>query len=406
MSEPVSMGFRADWLSPPAYQRDVVALLKQLEPEAWRMIAAAPARADEADAVRTGLLKSTYRLDGDTHADLLHRALTVAERVGCRAPLTLYQSSGNAQMNAGIVYLPGEAHIVFSGPLLKSLAPGEVDAIVGHELTHQRLWELDDGDFQTADRLLMGAAEDGRCAPAHLQTARRYRLYTEILADRGSLVGCGDLHTAVAALVKVETGLAEVSAAGYLRQADEIFARGDTVSEGLDHPEAFIRARALRLWAEQDPSLDAWIARAIEGTPAIDTLDLAGQRRFAASTRRLLGQLLRPRWFQTDAVLAHARAFFADFEPAREADDAPFDGFATADAATQEYLAYVLLEFAAVDPDLEEVALPAALAWSDRLGIAAAFEKIAAKELDLGKRQLAKIRKEGPDRLARAEAKP
>lgn len=406
MSEPIPEAATDTWLAPPAYQREVVALLQRLEPEAWQFAASAPARTEQAESVRTDLLKSTYRLDGAAHTELLARAQSVCERLGVRVPLTLYQASGATQMNASIIHLPGEAHIVFSGPLLKTLSAAEVDAVLGHELAHRRLWDLDGGDFLTADRLLLAAANDGRCAPAHQQTARRFRLYTEILADRGALVGSGDLRTAVAALVKIETGLTEVSAEGYLRQADEIFAKDDGISQGLDHPESYIRARALRLWAEKDPSLEAWLTRAIEGTPSIDELDLLGQRRFRALTRRLIEQLLRPTWFRTERAMAHARAFFPDFAPAVSVDDALATDLSTSDGETQEYLAYLLLDFAAVDPELEEFSLAASLAWSDRLGVAAAFEKIAAKELDLGKRQLAKIRKEVPDRLARAEASP
>src|SRR4029434_8591240 len=115
----------------------------------------------------------------------------------------------------------GEAHIVFTGPILSTLKGAELDALIAHELAHYRLWDMDDGDYLVADRLLMAAANDPRAASSHVQTARRFRLYAEVFADRGSLAGCGQLEAAVAALVKTETGLPEVSAKSYLRQADE-----------------------------------------------------------------------------------------------------------------------------------------------------------------------------------------
>jgi hypothetical protein len=62
-------------------------------------------------------------------------------------------------------------------------------------------------------------------------------------------------------LVKVQTGVQDVSPDSYLRQADEIFARGPAKTEGLTHPEAFIRARAVKLWAENDPEANTQIAR-------------------------------------------------------------------------------------------------------------------------------------------------
>jgi hypothetical protein len=280
-----------------------------------------------------------------------------------------------------------------------------LDAVLAHELAHFHLWETDGGDFLVADRLLVAAANDPRAVASHAQTARRFRLYTEIFADRGSFAGCGQLEATVAALVKTETGLPEVSAVSYLRQADEIFSREDATTKGLDHPETFIRARALRLWAENAPSLDAWLAATIEGPLALDDLDLAGQRRMAHLTRRFLGELLRPPWFQTPPVLAHARAFFPDFAPALAADESLVAELRINDPATREYLCYLLLDFAAVDRDLEDVPLAAALHWSERLEIAESFEKLAIKELGIGKRQFGKLKKEAAAMLEEAGAK-
>jgi hypothetical protein len=167
------------------------------------------------------LLKANYRLDADGHPELAERCAAVAQRLGVTAPVTLYQATGGLGLNAMLCHLPGEAHIVFTGPILATLRGAELDAVLAHELAHYRLWEMDGGGFLVADRLMMAAANDPRAAASHAQTARRFRLYTEVFADRGSLAGCGQLEAAVAALVKTETGLPEVSATSYLRQADE-----------------------------------------------------------------------------------------------------------------------------------------------------------------------------------------
>lgn len=394
------------WHEPLAYHREVVAVLRETEPEVWRWAASAEAQSGHVEEIRTRLLKSTYRLDAEGHPALHGRLRTVAARLQVDTPVHLYQANGAAGMNAALCHLPGEAHIVFSGPVLSVLQDAELDAVLAHELAHHRLWEMDGGAFLTADRILAAAADDPRGGSSHAVTARRFRLYAEIFADRGSLAGCGDLLTTVAALVKVETGLGEVSAPGYLRQADEIFAREDARTAGLDHPETFIRARALRLWRENAAALDAWLRPVIEGPLAIDDLDLAGQVRLRDLTRRLLGQLLRPRWFQSDAALAHARAFFPAFAPSPDDDAALAEALRTDDAATREYLCYVLLDFAAVDADLGELPLAAALVWSARLGLGEMFEKIAAKELGLGRRQLAKAARSAAEQLERAEAGP
>jgi hypothetical protein len=379
-----------------------VAYLKEAEQELWAWASSAETKSEYSQEVRTALLKSHYRLDADGHPELAARSAAVAERLGVAAPVTLYQATGALGLNATLCHLPGEAHIVFSGPILATLKEREVEAVLAHELSHYLLWEMEDGEFLTADRLLLAAANDPRASGAHVQTARRFRLYTEVFADRGSLAGCGDLEVTVAALVKTETGLPEVSAASYLRQADEIFAQGAAKTNGVDHPETFIRARALRLWRDEDESLAAWLGQTIEGPLALDELDLPGQRRMAELTRRFLGELLRPRWFQTAATLAHAQAFFPGFTPATHADDGLVEALRSDDAALREYLCFLLLDFAAADPALEETPLAAALVWSKQLDLCERFEKLVLKELGLGKRQLTKLKKEAPALLEKA----
>ncbi len=306
-------------------------------------------------------------------------------------------------MNAMLCYLPNEAHVVFTGPILSHLQGSELDAVIAHELAHHYLWEIDNGDFLSADRILLGAVSDPRGTSSHAQTARRFRLYTEIFADRGSYVGSGDLYSAVAALVKTETGFAAASAESYLRQADEIFSKENTTTKGIEHPETFIRARALRLWAENDPGLDQWLSATIETASALGEVDLLGQERMTKLTRRFLGELLRPRWIQTPAILGHARAYFSDFAPATQPDEQIAADFRLSDVAGREFQTYLLLDFAAADAALEDLPLAAALQWSERLEIADVFEKAAIKELGIGKRQLTKLKKDAATLLAKAD---
>jgi hypothetical protein len=392
-------------LDPLPYQREIVEYLRETEQELWSWASSAEARGAFAEETRTELLKANYRLDADGHPELAARSTVVAQRLGITTPVTLYHATGGIGLNAMLCHLPGEAHIVFTGPILATLKGVELDAVLAHELAHFRLWEMDRGDFLVADRLLAAAANDSRAAPSHAQTARRFRLYTEIFADRGSLKGCEQLEAAVAALVKTETGFPDVSAASYLRQADEIFSRENAATRGLDHPETFIRARALRLWAEQDSSLEDWLTATIEGPAGLDELDLPGQRRVSQLTRRFLAALLQPRWFQTASALAHARAFFPDFVPAPTSDDSLAKALRSRGSATREYLCYLLLDFAVVDTVLEDVPLAAALEWSERLEIGEEFEKLALKELSVSKRQLNKLKKNAAALLAKAENK-
>ena len=389
-------------LSPLPYHDAIVRCLRTEEPDVWRWACSAQAREEHASAVRGELLKETYRLDADAHPDLHQRCAVAAERLDLRVPVTLYQA-GDGAMNASLYYLPGEAHIVFAGPVLERLKGAELEAVLGHELAHHVLWELDGGAYHAADRVLTAALGDPRAGASHVQTARLFRLYTEAFADRGGAIACGGLGPAVTALVKTQTGLAEVSAASYLKQADEICAPGSVTTEARSHPEVFVRARALRLWCEADPGADAWLTTTLEGPPlALDSLDLLGQQRLTELTQRVLAQLLHPRFLHSEGLLAHARRFFPGFKP-DTTNDTSVDAGVSAATGAHDYIAALLMDFAVADRELDDVPLAAALEMASRLGVADAFERLALKDLRLPKRQFNKIRQEAAALLERAE---
>ena len=181
-------------------------------------------------------------------------------------PVTLYQAQNSPQANASLFFIPNEGHIVFSGPVLTLLNANELKSVIGHELAHYHLWSGHEGDFHIADRLIQAIAADPRAAVSHEQTARHYQLYTEIFADRGSLCVTGELDPVITGLVKVQTGLTQVSVR--LLEVSEIFASVSS-TEGVSHPEAFIRARALALWQEQRDAAAGEISALIEGVAAL-----------------------------------------------------------------------------------------------------------------------------------------
>ena len=392
-------------LDPLPYHRTVVEYLKSREPELWAWFASTQAQNDYADALRADLLKTTYRLEADAHPELYAQAGEACVRLALDVPVTLYQSSApSGELNAALFHLHGEAHVVLCGPLPTLLNTVEMQSVLGHELAHYHLWTREGGDFLIADRLIVAQAADPRAEPSHVQTARRYRLYTEVFADRGALRATDDLHATVGALIKVQTGLATASGASYLRQADEIFAGGEASTAGVSHPEAFIRARALRLWAENDPEIDAKVTAMLEGPLALDELDLPGQVRLADLTRRCLAEFLRPKWLQTPATLAHARAFFDGFQPAAAPDDSLPAALKIADPKTREYFAFLLLDFAVADRALEDLPLAAAWDWSQRWEIDDLFDKLAPRELKMKARDWNKLKKDAPGLLVAAES--
>lgn len=394
-------------LAPTAYHREVRDYLRDHERDLWAWFASAQRQEDYAEGLRLSLLKSTYRLSSADHPELYQHLATALATFGFDIPVTLYQAqTGPAQANATLFHLPNEAHIVLSGPILSLLASVEWIAVFGHELAHRVLWQAENGDYLIADQILEASAHDPRARSAHVETARRYRLHTEIFADRGALLAAGDLPQTVSALVKISTGLAVSRGESYLTQAAEIFAKGEVRTAALSHPEMFMRAHALALWAQGNATADTVLRPMIAGQGSLDHFDLLDQRRVTDLTRRFLGQLLRPAWFRSAAVLAQARLYFPDFTPS-ESDDAAL----VADLSEQRelvtgYFAYVLLDFINVDPDLEQLPLAAALRWAEELRVLPAFEKLLSKELGIKGRDLAKLKPKVAELLGQPSPAP
>lgn len=393
----------ADILEPLPYHVEVRDYLKAQERELWNWFASARAQADYTESLRRELLKSTYRLDADGHPEVHQSAAAAKASLGLDIPVTFYQAPNSPHANAALYFIPGEGHIVFSGPVLTLLNAQELKSVIGHELAHYHLWGRDGGEFHVADRLIQAVANDPRAAASHEHTARRFQLYTEIFADRGSLCVTADVHPVVAGLVKIETGLSQVSVPAYLKQAEEIFSKGAVAAEGLSHPESFIRARALSLWQERNHEAHEPITKMIEGAEVFDGLDVIGQVRLTRQTRRLLEFFLRRKWFQTSSVLGHAKLFFPDFQPVTAPDASVIEVFKGADARLREYCCYLLLDFVTADPELEDMPLVAALDLSRQLELDAQFEKLAAKELKMKVRDVRKLKEQAAEMLAKAE---
>src|SRR3954447_17210043 len=281
-------------LAPLPFHRAVVAELQRLEPELWRWFSSAQASTQHEDEVRQELLKSTYRLDAAAHPEAYAAVDRAKEALALSAIVTLYQAQGADELNAGVLPLADEAHIVFSGPTQTLLTADELVAVLAHELAHFALWHLDERAYFVAERMLTAFANDPRAHVAHLAADRRFALATEVFADRAGLVATGDIAVAVASLVKMTTGLPAVDAPSYLRQADEVFAKGPIGPQGVTHPEPFVRARALRLWSEQGAAADAEAEALTTGPLELDALDLVQQARVSELTAKSAGDANSP----------------------------------------------------------------------------------------------------------------
>jgi hypothetical protein len=304
-------------LQPLPYHLAIREYLKREEPEVWEWFARNRLQNEQSDAVRFELLKSTYRIDRQSSISWYEAAEQAAADLSLDVPVTLYQAQEPVGLNASLAFVPGEAHIVLHGPVAATLAELEFRALLAHELGHLLLWQGWDGDFLIVDQLLSALTHDPRAETPHFASARLFALYTEIFCDRASLLVTGGLLPTVSMLIKVSTGLSEVSAESYLRQAEEIFCQGAAKASELTHPEAFIRARALQLWSDDDPDVDSKTCQMIEGAPALDALDLVTQKRAAEWTRRLIDAMLAWPWMQSEACPGARAAVLRQVRAAR-----------------------------------------------------------------------------------------
>ncbi len=224
------------------YHRAIIDYFKRVDPHVWNWFSKRVSDPTVIEEVRFDLLKSTYRLDAETHSQTYEMANAVAKTFAIEAPITIYQSQNPEGLNASLAYVPGEIHLILHGPISERLSIDEVRCLIGHEISHYVLWQIRDGELLTAFEMLRALTNDWQAHSPHLASMRLLCLYNEVFCDRASYLVTGDLRSVVSMLVKVQTGVGDVNAESYLRQADEVFSHGPTSTRGLTHPEAFIRA--------------------------------------------------------------------------------------------------------------------------------------------------------------------
>lgn len=388
------------------YHVDVCNYLTGHEPDLWRW--GVSSMQDDLQQVRLHLLKTTYQLSAEAHPELHAAAARVARALGISPAISLYQSNDGGGANVAIYTANAEAHIIFQGPVLGMLDGAERDAVLGHELAHCLLWQRDGQRYWIASRILERLALEERAPGVWTNTATRYQQYTEIFADRGAYAACGDIAPCIASLVKIQTGAPQVHVESYLQQADRILAHQGAPGELAGHPQNFIRARALALHAAGADGIDTTLAALLGGPVDLAGLDILGQVELHLLTRSVLARLLAPHWFASDAVLALARRYYAGYQHG----EAPLARHAAAQGAVAlppghrlaEFFSFVLLDFAHVDPLLDDVPLAAALRMAQELGIGEAFDAALLKETTLKKSALAKLKSARDDLLARSDA--
>lgn len=393
-------------LEPSPYLSALADRLRSEVSGGWSLLAAEPA--DDAGAkVRHELLKTSYRLDKKSHGELFALAEKARAALGLEAlPLSLYQVEGSGEeLNAFLVFLPGELHIGLQGRITERLSgPDEMLAALAHEIAHHLLFTRREGEHWITRRLLEALVAVPGAPNAHFESWRLASLYTEIFCDRAALTVVGEAAPVVAALVKVATGATTVDGGRYLEQAAEICVveTGDAGNRGstqVTHPETFLRAHALALFKARGADAEPEIARLIEGPPDLEKSCLVGRRRFADATRQLLAAFLAPPALRSDLLLGHARLFFPDLAPAKghtspltvPLGELPALLAATREEGTRRYFVYLLLDLATADRGLDDAPLAVASVLAERLGLLDTFSTLAQRELGRTRRQLGKL---------------
>jgi hypothetical protein len=358
----------------------------------WEFFAAANTKNEQLARYKTDLLKNTYKFDPATDITIYDAVNKAKTALGLEnLPVTVYQAGYTDELNASIIHLDNEAHIVFSGRLTSLLDEKELLGVLAHELTHVKLYSMLNGELEIADRIITAIANNHHSEAAYYETARLYRLYTEIFCDRGAYSVLNETGPVITGLVKAATGLDRVSAENYLKQADDIFTADNSIkTSSVSHPENYIRARALQLWHEQKENAEEVIAKMIEGTTDIDQLDIFKQKELSAMTKTFLQLFLKPKWMQTTLLTSLAKNYFTDFV----LDDAILLSPAFAERAgamhgsSKDYLSYVLLDLVLADPSLEEIPFGWAFQFSEDLQLKETFEAVVKKELKYSDKKL------------------
>lgn len=336
--------------------------------------------AERSEATELELLRSSYRLGREAHERPYRLAAKAAAALGVDVPITLYQLTGTGSANAMLFFDPNHAHVGLAGPVLAWLSDDELLAILGHELAHHLLFTIDSGRHRATAALVIASASK---STSFVPSAVRLQQWTEVFCDRGALVACGSIDAAIRALLRISTGLEDVSAADYLNQAEDVVARLErtaTKSASSTHPEDAVRIVGLARWHREGEAADEAVGRFISGESDLENLDVCEQRRVLLGTRAILDRLFEPPWFRTEALLAHAAAFFPGYAPRPVTGDPPEPARS---AALAEYFAYVLLDFAVIDPESSEVALAHVWLVACALGLREALTTVLRKDLKM-----------------------
>ena len=352
----------------------------------WQFFSSYKIQENEYESFKTDILKNCYRLGRDLHPNY-HQIIDEIKTVfQIDKEVILYQEQNNMHSNASVYYLNNEAHIILTGPLLQILSIDEIKVILAHELSHVLLYTLNEGDFQTTERIINAITDDMRSPSSYFETSRLYALYTELFCDYGSYLVCQNRDLVISTLVKVHTGLKNVFAQEYLEQINEIFEKDKSRTEQKTHPEMYFRAKSLELLCQDYEQGKKDLVRFIDGNPEVSELGIFSQKKWQLFTFEFIQIILLPIFMQSSLSKNLAKTYFDNFNLANSIsfeNKNLINEIEKSSVSMKEYFCYILFDFTLIDKEIYEMALIWTLQLSEYFGLKEPFEKIVKKELRL-----------------------
>ncbi len=380
-------------LPPLNYHRDICAHLQTHEKGLWDWFASDKFTEKHIEYQKLELLKSTFRLTSESNARLYELVKQACDALDIHCPITLYQGqAANDGLNAELVFFSDDIAIVLRGDIVAKLTEEELLAVFSHEVSHHKLYTIDNGQYFTAMRVLNWCSSQPDCSIPFYETSRRYQLFTEVYADLGALKVTGHWQATISSLIKVTTGLSEVTVDDYLVQTDEVLAQLEVGSKGISHPETYIRAKVLHT-VEKETEWYEKTAPYIIGKLDAESLDLIDQKLLTKASKLIIDALTENPCMRTDTLEAMAQQYFPEYvwlDTPPVIDDA-IDIIANSKDKTLEYYCYLLLDFATADRDLHPVSMLVALELSQQLNLYKVFEPLFRKELKQKKDDVKKL---------------
>jgi Peptidase family M48 len=362
----------------------------------WDYFANATKQAEQLEQLKNELLKNTYKYESVNHQSIFDKLEFIKKNLQLETlQVFVYQAPNIGELNASIILIKDEAHIILTGNIIEILTDDELEAVLAHEIGHVLLYRLEHGVIEITDRIVTAIGNSIQSDVAHYETARKFKLYTEIFCDKMAFQVCKNINPLITSLVTITTGVKNISADSYLQQTEEILSANKAFkSENYTHPENFIRAKALQLWQTEPDKAEDQIIKLIGGFATIDTLDIFQQSELKELTRTVIELFLKPKWIQTTLVINHAKQFFLDFHAEKSVflDSILVAKLDNLDTSIREYLGYLLFDFTKVDSSLENVPLGWAFEFADAVFIKNEFVAIVKKENKFSEKKFTQLK--------------